>query len=301
MTITNKAAVLGNPIAHSLSPVLHNAAYAALGLDNWHYGRAQVSEGDLAGFLRNLDDSWRGLSLTMPLKRTIIPFGVPADRWVRLLGVSNTAVFDWSRPNTQDDRMPAITLHNTDVHGIVDALTDARDTTAVHSGQTALVIGNGNTARSAVAAIASMGVRHIDVAARHEAKTAPLIELGERLKVSVASVPLESVADRAPGHGFVISTLPAHAADAIADEIAKGNPADAAAPEGLGTLLDVIYDPRPTRLMQVWQAKGGVAVGGQEMLLRQAVPQVAFMTGLAVEDVQSRAFDAMRTALYAAL
>ncbi len=129
MTITHRAAVLGDPIAHSLSPVLHNAAYEALGLSDWHYGRARVSEDSLVEFLHGLDDSWRGLSLTMPLKRTIIPFGKPADRWVELLGVSNTAVFDWSKPNGADAHMPAITLHNTDVHGIVGALTDASNAT----------------------------------------------------------------------------------------------------------------------------------------------------------------------------
>ncbi len=303
MTITHRAAVLGDPIAHSLSPVLHNAAYEALGLSDWHYDRARVSEDSLVEFLHGLDDSWRGLSLTMPLKRTIIPFGEPADRWVKLLGVSNTAVFDWSKPNSADTHMPAITLHNTDVHGIVGALTDARNTTddlpTQSDAYTALVIGNGNTARSAVAALSSMGVRHIDVAARHEAKTAPLVELGGQLDVTVASIPLESVAERATHYGFAISTLPAHAADSIAVSLAADHrPAGEAR---LGTLLDVIYDPRPTQLMQTWKELGGTSVGGQEMLLRQAVPQVAFMTGRDVQDVQSQAFEAMRTALYAAL
>lgn len=310
MTITHRAAVLGDPIAHSLSPVLHNAAYEALGLSDWHYGRARVSEDGLVEFLHGLDDSWRGLSLTMPLKRTIIPFGKPADRWVKLLGVSNTAVFDWSKPNDADTHMPAITLHNTDVHGIVGALTDACDTTdnlPTHGdAQTALVIGNGNTARSAVAALSSMGVRRIDVAARHEAKTTPLIELGEQLDVTVTPILLDAVAERAANYGFTISTLPAHAADPIAVSLVAAHPATHPADHptgeaGLGTLLDVIYDPRPTQLMQTWEALGGTAVGGQEMLLRQAVPQVAFMTGIDVHDVQSRAFEAMRAALYAAL
>ena len=63
-------AVLGDPISHSLSPVLHNAAYKALGLTNWQYSKEKVSETELADFILKLDDSWKGLSLTMPLKKS---------------------------------------------------------------------------------------------------------------------------------------------------------------------------------------------------------------------------------------
>ena len=87
-------AVLGQPIAHSLSPVLHTAAYRAMGLDDWDYRSIEVGQDDLEPFLDSLDDTWAGLSLTMPLKRTIQPYGEPSNLWARELGVANTVVFD---------------------------------------------------------------------------------------------------------------------------------------------------------------------------------------------------------------
>lgn len=93
--IAHRCAVLGKPIAHSLSPVLHNAAYKALGLDDWAYERHEVGESDLDGFLKGLDPTWRGLSLTMPLKKTIQPYGTPSNMWAQRLKVANTAIFDW--------------------------------------------------------------------------------------------------------------------------------------------------------------------------------------------------------------
>ena len=125
MTIINhRCAVLGKPIAHSLSPVLHNAAYRAMGLDDWHYGKYEVGEGDLEGFLRSLDPQWAGLSLTMPLKKTIQPYGEPSNMWARELNVANTVVFDWAAPHHSGiSGIPAIRLYNTDVMGIQPSST----------------------------------------------------------------------------------------------------------------------------------------------------------------------------------
>ena len=128
--IAHRCAVLGKPIAHSLSPVLHNAAYKALGLDDWAYERHEVGESDLDGFLKGLDPTWRGLSLTMPLKKTIQPYGTPSNMWAQRLKVANTAIFDWPAepgitPGATPDgasatgSLPAIRLYNTDVMGIV--------------------------------------------------------------------------------------------------------------------------------------------------------------------------------------
>ena len=116
--VDHRCAVLGKPIAHSLSPVLHNAAYRALGLDSWSYGRHEVGETELEDFLESLDSSWAGLSLTMPLKKTIQPYGVPCNAWAKELKVANTAVFDWSGANDKNAAIPAIRLYNTDVKGI---------------------------------------------------------------------------------------------------------------------------------------------------------------------------------------
>src|ERR1700727_3070698 len=110
-----KAAVLGTPIAHSLSPALHRAAYRELGLDDWSYDLVECDEADLAGYLGSRGPDWAGLSLTMPLKRTVLPLLDHVDQLAAATGGANTVVF---RP---DGRYG----YNTDVQGIVDALTEA--------------------------------------------------------------------------------------------------------------------------------------------------------------------------------
>ena len=184
----HRCAVLGKPIAHSLSPVLHNAAYRSLNLNDWLYDKHEVGEDDLDAFLKGLDSTWAGLSLTMPLKRTIQPYGTPENLWAKELRVANTAVFDWN--DITDDPAwphgkPAIKLYNTDVIGIQLAFDHInRELGNHHAGDragTALIIGNGNTATSALAACCMMPeIGHITVAARHPGKNAGLKPVAEK-------------------------------------------------------------------------------------------------------------------------
>lgn len=299
MTIDNRCAVLGKPIAHSLSPVLHNAAYRALGLKDWAYDRHEVGEDDLDAFLKGLDPTWRGLSLTMPLKRTIQPYGVPSNVWARELKVANTAILDWSAADHDDpdwpNGRPGIKLYNTDVVGIQLAFDHANRELGVHhadgeSGR-ALIIGNGNTATSAAAACMMMpGASRITVASRHPGRDlgiGPAAAMfrgdGTRPYDEIDLADGDSVAAAAREAGYVINTIPGHAADGVADVLAA---VDATFP---GTLLDVVYDPRPTRLMQVWRDHGGQAIGGEEMLLYQGLVQVLLMTGIWDDDPPSDA------------
>ena len=161
-------AVLGNPIAHSLSPVLHNAAYKALGLKNWQYSKKKVSETELADFISQLDDSWKGLSLTMPLKKTIMKLGTPCDYWSRVLNVANTAIFT-SNPATA---LPSqIELCNTDVSGIITAFIRSLHE-SICQVKKAVIIGSGNTASSAMAALIEIAqaskLEQVQVIARTE-------------------------------------------------------------------------------------------------------------------------------------
>ena len=109
----NRCAVLGSPIEHSLSPVLHRAGYAALGLVGWDYGRYEVRESELADFVARCDPTWRGLSLTMPLKLVALDVGRP-DELARLVGAANTLIFD----HTSGRHL----VTNTDVGGMVNAV-----------------------------------------------------------------------------------------------------------------------------------------------------------------------------------
>src|SRR6478609_757129 len=89
-----RCAVLGDPIAHSLSPTLHRAGYAAAGLDDISYDVVRMPEDGLAAYVAGLDASWRGLSLTMPLKRRALDLGGTVTDRARLAGGANTLVLE---------------------------------------------------------------------------------------------------------------------------------------------------------------------------------------------------------------
>lgn len=285
-TIEHRCAVLGKPIAHSLSPVLHNAAYRSLGLSGWQYDRHEVDEAHLDAFLRSLNADWAGLSLTMPLKRTIQPYGEPSNLWARELGVANTVVFDWQTPGRVEG-LPAMRLYNTDVVGIQLAFDHAyREQAAAPASPartgTAVVIGNGNTAASAVAALTMMPqIGHIVVAARHPGKNPVLQAVASRFLptadpfAEIALDDTDTLLRRLAAAAVVVNTIPGHAADATAAALEAAREFQ---PHGM--LLDVVYDPRPTRLMSAWRHAGGHAIGGEEMLLYQALIQVLLMTGV---------------------
>lgn len=282
--INHRCAVLGKPIAHSLSPVLHNAAYRALDLDDWFYDKHEVGESDLESFLESLDSSWSGLSLTMPLKKTVQPYGTPCNSWARELRVANTAVFDWTNTyRNGNTAIPAIRLYNTDVKGIELAFDHAFQSQglksqSVHSGE-AVIIGNGNTATSALAACTEMSwLGHVTIVARHPDKNAALEPLARKYIVGsdnpIDILGMDRAAEALSRADVAINTIPGLAADSIADQLETE---DAVIH---GMLLDVVYDPRPTKLMQAWRAHGGIAIGGEEMLLYQAMLQVLLMTGI---------------------
>jgi shikimate dehydrogenase len=251
-----KAAVLGSPIAHSLSPALHRAAYAGLGLDDWTYEAVECDEAALAAFVTSRGQDWAGLSLTMPLKRTVLPLLDHTDPLAVSAGGANTVVF---RP---DGRYG----YNTDVQGIVDALTEAGAAAPV----SVTIIGAGATACSALAALAELGAAAADVAVRDPSRAADLLAAADRLHLSVRLIPLTALTDATPG--LLISTVPAGVADSYAGRIRVTGRAP-------GAVLDVVYAPWPTPLAEAATAAGAVVVSGFAMLLYQAAAQVELMTG----------------------
>jgi shikimate dehydrogenase len=252
-----RAAVLGSPIAHSLSPVLHRAAYRALGLADWTYEAIECDEAHLPGLLDSLGPGWAGLSLTMPLKRAVLPLLDHPGPLVADVGAANTVIFG------DDGR----TGFNTDVPGMITALTQA----GVAAPATALVLGAGATACSALAALRGMGLRDAVVAVRNPATAGPLLDVAGRLDTKVRLVRF-GAAPAAARWQLLISTVPAGAADFYAERIQGG----ALAPE---FVLDVVYHPWPTRLARAAGQAGAVVVDGFELLLHQAARQVELMTG----------------------
>lgn len=273
MTLTSrKAAVLGHPIAHSLSPTLHNAAYETLGLQDWEYERHDVSEDQLQGFLAQLDESWAGLSLTMPLKKAVIPLLDHVEPLAAVTGAVNTVVFSGKGKG----RMLVGT--NTDVYGIVAALKEGHlESGALTRVADAAIIGAGATAASALAALAELGCTRPQVFVRNLGKTAELRAAAQRMGVQPEYVPIGRAAKELVHMDSVISTLPPRAADGLASELAGQQQAPR------GVLLDVAYDPAPTALISAWRELSehpSSAVTGERMLLHQAAEQVRLMTGL---------------------
>lgn len=252
--VLHRCAVLGSPIAHSLSPVLHEAAYAELGLTGWAYGRAEVRAGGLAAFVDGLDGTWRGLSLTMPLKVEALELaGVQlVSDAARLTGAGNTLLLDG----------PARAVHNTDVDGLVAAVRQV-----VTGGVgTVTVVGSGATARSSVASAAALGATRVQVQARDPEKAEALRPLAEAVGLELAVL---AWASTPPAADLLVSTVTAGAADDRA-EILAGSAA---------VVFDVVYDPWPTALAAA-AARGGVRVlDGLDLLVGQAVLQVELMTG----------------------
>ncbi|MFE0254913.1 shikimate dehydrogenase [Streptomyces sp. NPDC059010] len=250
-----RAAVLGKPIAHSLSPVLHRTAYEELGLVNWSYDRFEIDEAALPGFLAELGPEWVGLSLTMPLKRAVIPLLDEISETAASVEAVNTVVL------TEDGRKVG---DNTDIPGMVAALRER----GIEQVDSAAILGAGATASSALAALARICTGEVVAYVRSEARAAEMRQWGERLDVEVRTADWAD-ADRALHAPLVIATTPAGTTDALA----------AAVPERPATLFDVLYDPWPTALAARWSMYGGAVVSGLDLLVHQAVLQVEQMTG----------------------
>lgn len=247
-----RLAVLGAPIAHSKSPALHEAAYRVLGLD-WDYGRHELEAAGLSAFLDDLGSDWRGLSLTMPLKHRALELADVADRAATETGAVNTL-----RLRRAEDGSRRIEGFNTDVGGIVRAIGAA----GVDTITSAVVMGGGATASSAIMAAADLGAEHVHVALRRPAQARPLEDLAGRLGLRFASGPLDGETPDAP---LVISTLPGGA-------LTEPGPVLSHAPGAL--LLDVAYDPWPSVLAEAWSQAGGSVLSGLSMLVHQALLQV---------------------------
>ena len=252
-------AVLGSPIAHSKSPQLHAAAYGVLGLP-WSYRAVEVVEGSLGAFLNTCDRSWRGLSLTMPLKREILPMMASRSELVSIVGAANTVLFDENG-----------SLHgfNTDVAGIVAAFAD-HGVTVLENVQ---ILGAGATAASVLVAVAQLGAQRALISARDPERAVWLVSLaaGLGIELTIGSLDDPQRGDALTAPSAVVSTLPGASENRMTYSQAVRESA---------TLLDVAYEPWPSELATAWADVGGTVVSGLEMLLHQAIGQVRiFVTG----------------------
>lgn len=305
-----RAAVVGHPVAHSLSPVLHRAGYAAAGLADWTYEAVDCPPGQLAALLAACGPEWAGLSVTMPLKVEALACATAASAAARAVGAANTLVRradGWYADNTDVAGMVAVLRALTDagvdsgaVAGAagVDSGTGAggvgaappagaRATEAVPvvaAGAVATVLGAGGTARAALAALGAHGAAEVAVVARRAEAVAALVPVAAAAGVRVRHVPWPEAA-AALTAPLVVSTLPAGVADPLAGAARFGPGA---------RYLDALYAPWPTPLARAAAAAGAAVASGLDLLLAQALPQFTHFTGAPAPAA------AMRTALAAA-
>jgi shikimate dehydrogenase len=255
-----RCAVVGSPITHSLSPALHRAAYAELGLD-WTYDHVELDSSGLGSFIEGLGPEWRGLSLTMPLKRTVVPLLDTSDDWVRLSGVANTLVLDEGNKAG----------FNTDIPGAIAAMQERLSSVA----RSVVVLGGGATATSVLLALSELGCATARVLVRDPARAEETISV-------VSSHP------RAPE--LTVGTIAdlAALAEVEADLLVSTVPGEAQTPDLLvatsqiPAVFEVVYDPWPTPLAQAVTDDGRHLVAGLDLLAHQAVGQVERMTGQSV-------------------
>ncbi|AKK06045.1 shikimate-5-dehydrogenase, fungal AROM-type [Corynebacterium mustelae] len=274
-----RAAVLGKPIEHSLSPVLHNAGYTALGLSNWQYDRIECDESDLAQVLSNSSNQYRGFSVTMPGKFQALALADEATERARLIGSANTLV----RRNET-----SWVADNTDCDGIIGAINvlfnrDDANKKRFSASEYAVIIGAGGTARPAVWAVAQLGVKRVIIVNRSD-RSLEFDSLAQFLGVNLEFRGFDTaLAEICAKAAVIISTVPSVG---IPDYV----PIIAQAP-----IIDVIYDPWPTLLVETAHRNGISAVGGHVMLAHQAYGQFEQFTGYAAPR------DAMWLALCRAL
>lgn len=248
-----RCAVLGSPIQHSLSPALHRAAYAHLGIA-WTYDRVEVNERGLAAFVRELDSSWRGLSLTMPLKVAVLELG-DVDQLASLAGAGNTLILEGG----------SRTVHNTDVGGLTWAVGEVTTSPP----QRVTILGAGATASAALIAASQLGAQQVTIVVRTPARAEPLRPLAVQLGVELDIRPWWA---RLPDADLAVSTVVSGAADTIAPSVVETVP----------VIVDVIYDPWPTVLATTAEGAGCTVINGRDLLVGQALLQIELMTGHSV-------------------
>jgi shikimate dehydrogenase len=251
------------PVAHSLSPVLHRAAYAALGLEAWRYDAIECDDSALPGFVAGLGPEWAGLSVTMPGKRAALAVASSATETATAVGAANTLV------QVSPGRWRA---DCTDVDGVIGALRAAgfepRPVNGCHAGARGVVLGAGGTACAALVALHRLGLTSVDVVVRSPSRAAAALDCAARVGITVRVAGWPDLAAVCGTADVVVSTVPAGVADPFVEAISRCE-----------HVLDAVYHPWPTPLAQAVADRGGRLASGLDMLLHQAFGQVEQFTG----------------------
>ncbi len=259
--------MLGSPVAHSLSPVLHGAAYAALGLTSWTYERVECDAAALPGLVRGLGAEWVGLSVTMPGKKAALDVASSASDRARRLGVANTLVRDgdgWAADCTDVDGV-AGALRAAGVRSVPAAAADTVD---------AVLLGAGGAGSAAVGALSEIGNEAVTVVVRDPARAAATLDVARSYGMRRRVIRFDEMRDDDLARATtLVSTTPAGSVDeALAARLVGALPAGA-------VVLDAVYHPWPTPLAAAAARRGLGVATGLDMLLHQAFGQVEQFTG----------------------
>lgn len=252
-----RAAVLGSPIAQSLSPALHNRAYQILGISGL-YERFEVRENELRAFLTGISDSdndaaWSGFSLTMPLKESVCAIVKDIDPIAARIQSCNTIIFNGSQ-------MRALSTDILGFRTLFDQIPLIRKESTVS------LLGAGGTARAALAALDGV-VDNVKVFTRSPARSKQIID--SLVKSQVEIFPWNQL-HNAFSSDLIISTVPADVSSEISLLLPSPLPSQ--------FLIDVLYHPWPTPILSRWRGNGGASMDGLDLLVAQALDQIALMT-----------------------
>jgi shikimate dehydrogenase len=238
-----KCAVLGSPISHSLSPLLHRTAYEELGIVG-SYDAIEIDENSFDSFFEKAKgENWTGFSLTMPLKELAYLRADQSDDLVRKISSANTLL-------NLDGKWLAISTDLLAFKSLIDIEKNAK----------VKILGGGGTARAALGALDG-AVEEIEIYIRNEKRKAAL-----SAAISKSNLIFKTMDELNHEGELIISTLPKGELDKYAEKLGPGT----------GTFFDVIYNPWPTKTASLWS---GRVISGLELLVEQAMYQITFMTG----------------------
>ncbi|MFO7321480.1 MAG: shikimate dehydrogenase [Chloroflexota bacterium] len=251
---TYRLGVIGWPVEHSLSPAMHNAAFQALGMDNWQYELLPVPPDIVRLALREFrNHGYVGVNVTVPLKELVMPHVRPDER-AQAIGAVNTIT------------LRDLSATNTDVPGFMD---DLKANGVDVAGKRVIVLGAGGAARAAVYGLAQAGAV-IAVVNRTPERAEQMVEA---LKVDAMPMTLEAAIRVRPD--LIVNCT---SVGMWPNTNASPWPADVPFPEGV-TVYDMVYRPERTRFMAQAEAAGGRAIGGLGMLARQGAAAFEIWTG----------------------